>query len=63
VLNAQILFRDYLRQNKSARDEYATLKQSLAEKHRHDISAYVDGKHEFIIRIVKTALNQRNNTI
>jgi GrpB-like predicted nucleotidyltransferase (UPF0157 family) len=44
-------------------DEYATLKQSLAEKHRHDISAYVDGKHEFIIRIVKTALNQRNNTI
>lgn len=63
VLDAQILFRDYLRQNKSARDEYATLKQSLAEKHRHDINAYVDGKHEFIIRIVKTVLNQRNNTI
>jgi GrpB-like predicted nucleotidyltransferase (UPF0157 family) len=43
--------------------EYAVLKQSLAENHRQDISAYVDVKHEFIIRIVKTALNQRNNTI
>ena len=43
--------------------DYAALKHSLAENHRHDISAYVDGKHEFIIRIVKTVLNQRNNTI
>lgn len=62
VLDAQILFRDYLRQNKSARDEYAALKQSLTEKYRHDINAYVDGKHEFIMRIVKKALNQRNNS-
>jgi len=39
VLDAQILFRDYLRQNNSTRDEYAALKQSLAEKHRHIIIA------------------------
>ena len=62
VLDAEILFRDYLRQNNSTRDEYAALKQTLAEKHRHDILAYVDGKHEFIMNVVITALNQRNNT-
>ena len=62
VLDAQVLFRDYLRQNSSARDDYAALKQSLAENYRHDINAYVDGKHEFIIQIAKTALNQRNST-
>jgi len=62
VIDAQILFRDYLRQNNSTRDEYAALKQLLAEKHRHDINAYVDGKHEFIMHIVITALNQRNRS-
>jgi len=62
VLDAQILFRDYLRHSTGARDEYAALKLLLAEKYRHDIKAYVDGKHEFIINIVMKALNQRNNT-
>jgi len=65
-LERQILFRDYLRQNDDARDEYAALKQSLAEKHRHDIDAYIAGKHEFIIGIVEIArkelrMNQTQN--
>jgi GrpB-like predicted nucleotidyltransferase (UPF0157 family) len=60
VLLAQILFRDYLREH---REEYAALKQSLAEKYRHDIEAYVDGKHEFIINIATMALEQRKDSL
>jgi len=63
VLLAQILFRDYLRENKEARDEYAELKRSLAEKYRHDIGAYVDGKHEFIINTALKALDQRKDSL
>jgi len=51
----QILFRDYLREHDDARDEYAALKQNLAEKYRHDIDAYVDGKHEFVMGIIEKA--------
>ncbi len=63
VLLAQILFRDYLREHKEARDEYAALKRSLAEKYRHDIDSYVDGKHEFIINIANTALELRKDSL
>jgi GrpB-like predicted nucleotidyltransferase (UPF0157 family)/ADP-ribose pyrophosphatase YjhB (NUDIX family) len=55
VLYAQILFRDYLRQHENARNDYAALKNSLAEKHKHDIEAYVSGKHEFVMGIVDSA--------
>jgi GrpB-like predicted nucleotidyltransferase (UPF0157 family) len=61
-LERQILFRDYLRSHDDARDEYSALKQSLAEKHRHDIDAYIEGKHEFIIRIVDLARNSTSPT-
>jgi len=54
----QTLFRDYLRSHDDARDEYAALKQSLAEKYRHDIDAYIAGKHEFIMNIVELAVNE-----
>jgi len=57
-LERQILFRDYLRGHDDARDEYAALKQPLAEKHRHDIDAYIEGKHEFIMIIVNLARKQ-----
>lgn len=62
VLDAQILFRNYLRQSDSIRDEYATLKKSLAEKYRHNIESYVDGKHKFIMGIVMKALKQRDSS-
>ena len=61
VLDAQILFRDYLRKDKRGRDEYITLKKTLAKKYKYDIKAYVDGKHDFIIGVVMKAFNQRNN--
>ena len=54
-LERQILFRDYLREHNDARDEYSALKKSLAEKHRHDIGAYIAGKHEFIMNIIEIA--------
>ena len=45
-------FRDYLRGDKAAVDEYGKLKQQLAVKHRNDIDAYIDGKSAFIKRIL-----------
>jgi len=57
-LKRQILFRDFLRGHDVARDEYAALKQSLAEKHRHDIDAYTDGKHGFIMGILERAAKE-----
>lgn len=63
VLKAQILFRNYLRYHSDARDEYADLKQSLAEKYRHDIEAYVAGKHEFIMKSVELAMREKNLTM
>jgi len=54
-LERQVLFRDYLRGHDGARNKYAALKQSLAEKHRYDIDAYIAGKHRFIMDIVDLA--------
>ena len=51
--------RDYLRKYDKTRDEYAVLKQSLAEKHRRDIDSYVEGKHDFIMNIVEKARNEK----
>jgi len=47
-LARHVLFRDYLRSDARARDEYAELKQTLAAQYRHDIDAYVAGKSQFI---------------
>jgi len=58
-LERQILFRDYLRQHDGVRDEYAALKQSLAEQHRHDIDAYIAGKHELIMNVIELARKQK----
>lgn len=43
-----IIFREYLRENEAAREEYALLKRQLADAHRHDRAAYVAGKTAFI---------------
>jgi len=47
-------FSEYLRQNPVAAAEYAALKQGLAQRYPNDIDAYVDGKTEFIQKILHT---------
>ena len=47
----EIYFRDYLRQNSDARDEYAKLKYSLVEKHQFNREEYMQAKTEFIKKI------------
>jgi len=54
-LQDEIYFRDYLRQNKKARDEYVALKRSLAEKYKHNREAYTQAKTGFIKQIVDCA--------
>lgn len=53
-----IALRDYLRSNEGARDEYGELKYKLAEKYRNDIDNYIDGKTDFVRKILdKTIYN------
>ena len=49
----EIYFRDYLRQNADACDEYAKLKYSLAEKHQFNREDYTQAKTEFIVKITE----------
>ena len=49
----EIYFRDYLRQNPNARDEYAKLKYVLAEKHQFNREDYTQAKTGFIERITQ----------
>jgi GrpB-like predicted nucleotidyltransferase (UPF0157 family) len=51
-LRRHLVFRDWLRRDRAAADEYARLKQRLAVTHRFDRDAYTNSKSEFI----KTAL-------
>ena len=54
-----ILFRDYLREHKIARDEYNVLKKKLAEKFANRRSLYTKAKAEFIEGIIKKAKKLR----
>jgi GrpB-like predicted nucleotidyltransferase (UPF0157 family) len=45
-----LAFRDALRTDRDLRDEYATLKRSLAARYPHDRDAYSAGKSAFIER-------------
>jgi len=49
----EIYFRDYLRQNSDARNEYSKLKYTLAEKHQFNREEYTQAKAEFIEKIIK----------
>ena len=49
-----ILFRDYLRSNAEARDNYIKLKKELAKKFERDSESYCNGKTKFIQKILKT---------
>ena len=49
----EIFFRDYLRQNACARDEYAKLKYALAEKYQFNREDYTQAKTEFVTIITE----------
>ena len=50
-----LLFRDYLRANRKARDAYARLKQDLSDRYRDDRIAYNEGKTGFILDMLSDA--------
>ena len=52
----QMAFRDYLRENEAARNEYAKLKYRLAKEYRNDREAYCDNKTDFVTGILKKTL-------
>jgi len=59
-LARHIVFRDYLRKYKTAADEYGKLKIQLAEKYRHDIDLYIEGKHDFLEDILRKAEKEKS---
>ncbi|MBN2386269.1 MAG: GrpB family protein [Anaerolineales bacterium] len=50
-----ILFRDYLRDHPSAREEYVRIKTALAERFAGEREKYTAGKHDFIQHILEKA--------
>lgn len=56
-ITRHIAFRDFLRGNPDKAVEYDTLKADLAARFPSDISAYTDGKDEFIREIDALAAN------
>lgn len=46
-------FRDYLKAHPVKIKEYSALKQGLAEQFPNDIDAYIDGKTDFIVEILR----------
>lgn len=50
-----VLFRDYLRAHREAREEYAALKRAIAAEVRDDIAAYIEGKGDFVRRCLAAA--------
>ncbi|WP_352169698.1 GrpB family protein [Proteiniborus sp. MB09-C3] len=58
----QILLRDYLLQNKDAKDEYETLKRTLAKEYADDRETYASKKVEFILETIKQARMEKGST-
>ncbi len=52
-------FRDYLRVHPDCARRYAELKAALAERHRHDIDAYIAGKAPLVKEILESARQWR----
>ncbi len=60
-LQNHIRFRNYMRNHPEKVKEYGELKIKLAKKHPYDIDAYVDGKTDFILRVLdKTGMNKED---
>jgi GrpB-like predicted nucleotidyltransferase (UPF0157 family) len=53
--NDKCLFRDYLRINPQAADEYETLKEQLADRFQYDRQTYTKKKAPFIQKIIARA--------
>ena len=51
-LQNHLALRDYLRANPQAVQGYGELKKRLAQQFPQDIEAYIDGKTDFILRIL-----------
>lgn len=51
----EIVFRDYLRNNHKARDDYAKLKRRLAGEFKNDREKYTGSKLKFIMRTTRLA--------
>lgn len=51
----ELAFRDRLRADPQAAEEYLTLKRDLARRFSHDREAYTDAKSAFIRRVVEQA--------
>jgi GrpB-like predicted nucleotidyltransferase (UPF0157 family) len=49
----ELRFRDYLREHRSSRDEYARLKRGLGMKFRRDRDGYTEGKTEFVRDVLR----------
>ena len=47
--------RDYLRAHADIAEEYGVLKKQLAKKFPYDIDSYIDGKTDFLLRILRAA--------
>lgn len=55
-LRRHLAFRDHLRRDSDAAVRYENLKRDLAERFPDDVDSYVEGKSEFIERILETTL-------
>jgi len=53
ALTNHLKLRDHLEAHPAAVQAYGALKQKLAAAHPHDIDAYVEGKTEFILEILR----------
>lgn len=54
----RLIFRDYLRQHQEAACRYAALKAQLAQKFPYDGDRYTSGKRQFVLEIVRRALEE-----
>ena len=55
ALANHLAVRDHLRTHPDTAREYAQLKKQLAKQFPHDSDAYVDGKTDFLLRILRAA--------
>ncbi len=53
-LRDHLIFRDALRANAPWREQYATLKYDLADRHRNDRAQYSESKTEFVRRVLSS---------
>lgn len=55
-IERHLAFRDYLRSHPDAVKEYGNLKEELSQRFPNDIEAYIQGKEQLVLEIVKKAI-------